>query len=123
MSIFKKIEFYLTIIGVKPVPNRTLPPFLRHFGAVVNIIHILFVILSFCTYNISILWFLIFEAASFTQFSEAALFYMVSYLHLSFYIISILKRDSILRFIDDLEQIIQKRKIERRLIGHGFCNC
>lgn len=122
MSILEKIKLHLTIIGVKPAANRNLPSFLQHFGAVINIMHVSFVIFTFLTLNISSLWFLISEAVSFTQYSEAVLFYMVTYLHLSFYIISILKRDSILSFIDDLERVIQTSENERQLIDQGFGN-
>lgn len=111
MFTLEKTRNYLTVIGVRPVPEQNFPSFLRNSRKAFNSVHILFLFLSFVTYNISIFCFLMFEATSFTQFSEAGLFYLVGYLHLSFYTVSIWKRSKILSFIDDIEEIIRQSKI------------
>lgn len=99
------------VIGVRPVPEQNFPSFLRNSRKAFNSVHILFLFLSLVTYNISIFCFLMFNATSFTQFSEAGLFYLVGYLHLSFYTVSIWKRSKILSFIDDIEEIIRQSKM------------
>lgn len=69
-----------------------------------------FAMVSFVTYAISILTFIIYKAVSFTEFSEAALFFMVALLHISFYTISVTKREKIFNFMESLEAVIQISK-------------
>lgn len=108
MFVLEKTRKHLTIIGVRPVPEQNFPPFLRSSRNVLNRIHNLFLISSFVTCNISILCFIMFEATTFTQFSEAGMYYFISCLHISFYTVSIWKRSKILCFIDDIEEIIRR---------------
>lgn len=110
MSILASTRKLLTIVGITPMAIENLPWNLQNKNGqmAINTIHVAIMIISFVTYNLSILVFLLFEATNFTQFSEAILFYLVSYLHLSFYSISIWKRSEIISLMNDIERIIQK---------------
>lgn len=110
MSILASTRKLLTIVGITPMAIENLPWNLQNKNGqmAINTIHVAIIIISFLTYNLSILVFLLFEATNFTQFSEAILFYLVSYLHLSFYSISIWKRSEIISLMNDIERTIQK---------------
>lgn len=102
---------------MKPIWKLKLPNLFRNYQTLINCMHSLFVISSFVTFSTSILLFMMFDAISFTQFSEASMFYMVSYMHMSFYSISIWKRSKILNFMTDLERIIEKSISNRRKLN------
>lgn len=108
MPLLRTTKRFLTIVGIKPLPEKYFPSILRNFQMVFNVFHIIFALTTIVTFAISIMCFLMFEAISFTQFSEAGLFYMVAYLHASFYTISIVKRSKIFSFMQRLETIIEK---------------
>lgn len=114
MSYLDNTKKLLSIVGIRLIPKEKLPSFLQNSRIVINIAHIALVAFSFVTFNVSVLFFLLFDATSFPQFSEAVLFYVVFYLHLSFYSISIWKRLEILSFMDDFEKIIEKSELKIR---------
>lgn len=102
----------LTIVGIRPIPTANLPSILKNHRMVINRAHIALVVAFLVTYNISITFFLLFEAATFTQVSESVMFYLVSYLHLSFYSISIWKQSQIVNYMDDFERIVQESELK-----------
>lgn len=108
MSLWSATYKYLMIIGIKPLPKKDFPS--QNIHMFVNTMHIVFAIVTFVTYGMSVMCYLIFKAESFTQFSEAGMFYMVGYLHLSFYTISLSKRASIFSFMENLEKFVEMSK-------------
>lgn len=108
MSLLQTTYKFLTIVGIKPLPKKYFPSNFSNFQMVFNGFHIIFALTTIVTFAVSIMCFLMFEAISFTQFSEAGLFYMVAYLHASFYTISVVKRSKIFSFMESLESIIKK---------------
>lgn len=108
MSLWSTTNKYFMIIGIKPLPKKYFPS--STVQMLFNTLHIIFAIITFESYSISIMSFLLFKAMSFTQFSEAGMFYMVAYLHLSFYTISVFKRSKIFSFMDSLEKVIELSK-------------
>ena len=96
------------IIGIKPLPKKYFRS--QNIHRLFNTIHVVFAIVTFVTFGISVMCFLLFKAVSFTEFSEAGMFYMVVYLHLSFYTISLSKRASIFSFMENLEKFIAMSK-------------
>lgn len=79
-SVLGNNKKHLTFIGVRPMEKQHFPLFLRKYPMALNVAHIIFVVVTFVIYNISISCFLMFEATSFTECSLAGLFYNVSYL-------------------------------------------
>lgn len=108
MSFWSTTNNYFMIIGIRPLPKKYFPS--RTIQMLFNTLHIIFAIVTFVTYSISIMCFLIFKAMSSTQFSEAGMFYMVGYLHLSFYTIAVFKRSKIFSFMESLEKVIELSK-------------
>lgn len=109
MSLWSTTKKYLMIIGIKPLPKKYFPS--KSVQMFFNTCHVIFAIITFVTYGASIMFFLMFKAVSFTQFSEAGMFYMVAWLHLSFYLIAVSKRSKIFNFMESLEKVIEMSKL------------
>lgn len=122
MSYLANTKKLLSIVGIRLIPKENLPSFFQNSRIAINIVHIALVAISFVTFNVSVLFFLLFDATSFPQFSEAVLFYFVFYLHLTFYSISIWKRSKIISFMDDFEEIIEKSELKIPFEKKMFCS-
>lgn len=115
MSVLKKAKKHLTIIGILIIPKSYLPKFLQHYQLILNRIQILCVIFLFGTYCITTFCALLFNASGFSELSESLTYCTIGIVHPSFYCISILKRSSIIAFMDDLEKTIEKSLFKKFL--------
>lgn len=119
MLIFSTVKWQLMMIGVIPIPEERLPASCRSFQTPINWMHIIFVWISLFTFTFSPLLFLFFQASKFTEVSEAVFTVSVAVLDLILYSIFIWKRTVLLDFIDELENILEIRKLFKTFIT--FC--
>lgn len=72
--------------------------------------HIGFVILCLALYVLSVLYFLFYKAKTFAEYSEAALFCVVTVTRIAFYFMLLSQKKELAELFADLEKIIEKSR-------------
>lgn len=112
MAFLSTAKQYLRILGILPLLERNLPLSLRQYRTELNFAHILSGVVCLLLYFSSVLCFLMFEAKTFAEFSEAALFCAVTLARITFYFILVWKKSELSALISDVEEIIQKSEFK-----------
>lgn len=110
MAVLTKVKRNLTILGVVPVPKQNLPQPLQEYQSIIDYVHVTFLMISLISYASGVVYFLLFEASTFVEYSQQAFFCAVSLLHVLSYLILIQNRSNLLTLFRDTEKIISKRK-------------
>lgn len=109
MVFLKTPKRYLTIFGVLPIAEQHLPNIfnLRNNQSLFNAIHIGFIMLSLTLYISSVLYFLFCKAKTFAEYSEAALFCVVTITRIAFYFMLLSQKKELNQLFSDLEETIE----------------
>lgn len=112
MVFLKTPKRYLTIFGILPIAEQNLPNLfnLRKNQSQFNSMHIGFVILCLTLYISSVLYFLFCKAKTFAEYSEAALFCVVTVTRIAFYLMLLSQKKELAKLFDDVEEIIEKSR-------------
>lgn len=116
MLVLEKSKMHLTIIGILIVQKLKLPQFFKDYQLILNRIQILCVIFLFGSYCFATFCALKYKASGFSELSEALNYCTIGIVHSSFYYISIWKRSSIIAFMADLEETIEKSMLKNNSI-------
>lgn len=105
---------FLKIIGILPISKEHLPNFshVRENQAMVNAVHIVFILICLALYISSVLYFLFCKAKTFAEYSETALFLVVTVTRILFYFIMLSKKKEMVALIADLEDTIENRNLK-----------
>lgn len=105
MVLFETIKRHFRAIGYLDVNSSS-----SAWNGFFKIFRNIFVISLSIFGNLLLLWFMIFKAKHFEEFTEAFPFFGDFYLIFGGYLVLIWQKSKILRLIDDLENIIEKRE-------------
>lgn len=106
IKFFAKVQCYLTILGIKPIPDSSLKPVLQKNQLTINTVHISCMFITFVYYGCSVLGFAFSEAVFFIEYAEAAFYFAAAVLHLVSYAILIWVRGKLFALIQDAEGIV-----------------
>lgn len=97
-------------MGVIPVPEKYLPIKLRKYKLLINRIHIAFMFFLIFSFDISALYFHLFEDKSITEYFESVIF--VLYINVTIINVGLLtwKAPELIKFMDDLEKLLNESK-------------
>lgn len=110
MLILSSVKRQLKFIGVFPISEEDLPLVLQPYRLVINWIHVIVVTVSLITYQIGTLMFFLYEAQTFTEFTNSGLYATAAMLDIAIYLILIWKRTELWQVFNDLERIILSSK-------------
>lgn len=110
MVFLKTPKRYLTIFGILPISGEHLPDLLnlRKNQSLFNSMHIVFIIVCLALYISSVLYFLFCKAKTFAEYSEAALFLVVTVTRIAFYFMLLSQKKELAALFTDLEDTIEK---------------
>ena len=118
MLILSSVKSQLKFIGVFPISEDDLPIVLQPHRLTINWIHVIVVTVSLITYQIGTLMFFLYEAETFTEFTDSGLYATAAMLNVSVYLILIWKRTELFQVFNDLERIILSSKKRNFLMDH-----
>lgn len=110
MLILRNVKKSLIIVGILPIQEKNLPKNLRKYQTLINWAHIIFMISWLMCYLLSVLGFLFLRAKTFGEYSESALFCVVTIMRFTLYIILVCQKSKLITVMDDLEKFMEKRK-------------
>lgn len=118
MVLLKTPKRYLTIFGILPVPEHHLPNLLnlRKNQSLFNSMHIGFIIVCLALYISSVLYFLFYRAKTFAEYSETALFLVVSVTRIAFYFMLLSQKKELASLFMDLGETIETSKRSIRFL-------
>lgn len=116
MVFLNTAKKYLRVLGILPLLERSLPLSLREFRTQLNVAHISSGVVCLLLYLLSVVCYLLFEAKTFAEFSEASLFLAITLARNTFYFVLVWKKTELSTLISDVEEIIQKSEFELRII-------
>lgn len=108
MAILVTAKKHLTVIGIWPVLKQSFPLGLGKYQSAINFAHIAFVIICLLLYITAVSVFILTEAKTFAQYSEATLFWALISTRVAFYFIIISKKTELSNSVADLEDTIRK---------------
>lgn len=108
LSMFATIRWYFILFGIIPIPESSLPISSRKYQSTINLLHIGFIIVSLLLYAASLVYFVLFEAKSFAEYSEVALFLAAMLLQWVFYYTAVSRRCHFVGLMNDLLEIFEK---------------
>lgn len=77
-------EKHLTILGILPISERYIASKLQKYQLEISYAHIVFVIFGMTSYFCSVLYFLLFKAKTFAEYSEGKLFCTITPMRVAF---------------------------------------
>lgn len=116
-TIFKAMalriaKIYLRMFGVFPIPKENLPSSLRKYQMLLNFLHILFVMICLNVLYVSVLaHFMAFKAKTLIIFFQATFFISVALMRVALYVLILVKRTELSKFMNDLEQMVEMSKL------------
>lgn len=123
MKILAAVKSILTFFGIVPIPEEMLPQQLQQLTPVINFIYPLCMFLSVLCYNLSVFYFLLFEAQTFSEYSECGFHLAVSFSHVVSYIILFQARSKLSALFIDSDGMVKKSKLELLLYMSSNNNC
>lgn len=104
-------KLYLQIFGIFPIPKQSLSSSLQNYQILLNILHISFVMIFLnVLYVSSLAHFMIFKAKTMIVFFQTTFFITVTLLRVALYLLILMKRTELSKFMDDLKQMIEMSK-------------
>lgn len=116
METLAGVKTSLTILGIMPISEKVLPQQLQQLTPVINFIYPLCWFLSVLCYNLSAFYFVLFEARTFSEYSECGFYASVSFMHVVSYIILFQSRSKLFTLFIDLDEMVQNSKFELLII-------
>lgn len=107
MSTLVAVKRHMATMGILPIPKENLPFLVRSYQIAINRLHITFMTLNLGIYASSVLYFVIFEAKIFSEFSDGLLFCALNFLHTTLYYNLNKQKRNISKLMDDLDNVIK----------------
>lgn len=111
MITFKAIKFHLRILGILEIQTST---FLRR--RIFTVFYRIFVISVFLFILIPIIWFLIFKAQKFEEFTEGVVDIITIIVSFASYWCILSEKLNLIQLMDDLNEIVARSKFSKNLI-------
>lgn len=113
MVILSAVKKNLTFIGIIPLSLNDLHWKTQSHQLAINRLHSGFITIWIIPYPLSILYFLLFEANNFVEYSVAGFFCAVAFLHSVLYFILLWTRKEWRCLLQDFEEFVEKGEILR----------
>lgn len=108
MAILSSVRVHLKILGIVALSDKDLPSTLQLYKSVINSAYNLFWHFSLATYSLTVICFMLFEAATFLEYAETTFYCSVTFLHFVSHIILFKTRFELNDLFKDSDQMVQK---------------
>lgn len=108
LNVLEDAKLHLKIVGILPINTDRLPIWCKKIP--IHLIHVCTIFLILTLYLCSSIWFFLFELKTFTDLTESVFWGSRSILSITTYSMFIWYKSDLIKFIDNLDEIVNKRK-------------
>lgn len=108
MAFLATVKKHFVILGIMPI---IVPLKVRKYQSLFNRIHVFFMFVFLVSFANAVQYFAIFEANTFSDYSDAIFFNSVTSLHLALYAFLQWKRTDLLNLIHDLDRASEESEL------------